>query len=69
MRAWTLDMWTMKPRRPPTPSLLPIAMIEISARPAGSSGKMLHHLGAQAEGATPAFLLQRISPFMAHLRP
>ena len=44
-------------------SVLPIAMIGISARPAGSSGKMLHQLREQAEEATTTFLLQRMSPF------
>jgi hypothetical protein len=42
-----------------------ITMIGISARPACSSGKMLHHLRAQAEGPTPAILLRRMSPFLA----
>jgi hypothetical protein len=37
----------------------------ISARPTGSLGKMLHHLEAEAEGATPAFLLRCMSPFVA----
>jgi hypothetical protein len=46
-------------------SVLSIAMIGISARPAGSSGKMLHQLCEVAEGATPTFLLQRMSPVLA----
>jgi hypothetical protein len=37
--------------------VLPIAMIGISARPAGSLGKMLHQFREQAEGATSRFLL------------
>src|SRR5262245_54151171 len=46
----------------------PIAMIGISARPSDNSGKMLHQLREQAEGATPLFLLQRMSPLMARRR-
>jgi len=55
----------MKLGRPPTATVLPIAMIGTSARPAGSSGKMLHQLCELAEAATPTFLLQRMSPFVA----
>ena len=56
----------MKLGRPPIVPALPIAMIGISAPPAGSSGKMLHQLREQGEGATATFLLQRISPLLAH---
>jgi len=41
-------------------------MIGISARPAGSLGKMLHQLCELAKGTTRTFLLQRMSPLMAH---
>jgi hypothetical protein len=63
--AWTLNMWLMMVTCPPTAPVRPIAMIKISARPAGSLGKMLHHLREHAEGAMSTFLSQRISPFMA----
>jgi hypothetical protein len=49
---------------PPTAPVLPIAMIGISARPAGSLGKMLHQFREQAEGATSRFLLRCMSPEM-----
>jgi hypothetical protein len=58
-------MWLMKVTCLPTAPALPIAMIGISARPAGSLGKMLHQLRDHTEGAIPTFLLQRMSPFMA----
>jgi hypothetical protein len=45
--------------------VLPIEIIGIPARPAGSSGKMLHQLCELAEGAMPTFLLQCMSPQLA----
>jgi hypothetical protein len=53
-------------RRPMAPTL-PIATIGSPARPAGSLGKMLHQLCELAKGTTRTFLLQRMSPLMAHL--
>jgi hypothetical protein len=58
----------MKLGHPPIAPLLPIEIIGIPARPAGSSGKMLHQLCKLAEGAMPTFLLQCMSPFMAQHR-
>ena len=65
---WTLNVWLMKVTCLPTAPALPIAMIGISTRPAGSLGKMLHQLRDHTEGAIPTFLLQRMSPFMAQTR-
>src|ERR1700692_1825225 len=48
---------------PPAAPCCPIAMIGISARPACSLGKMLHHLHALRTGATPEILLRRMRPF------
>jgi len=57
---------------PPTAPLLSIAMIGISARPAGSLGKMLHQLCDYTEGAALTFLLQTLAaedgPFRRLLR-
>ena len=42
------------------------AIVGISARPAGSSGKMLHQPAEQAEGLCRTFLLQCMSSLVAH---
>jgi hypothetical protein len=52
---WTLNVWLMKVTCLPTAPALPIAMIGISTRPAGSLGKMLHQLRDYTEGAIPTF--------------
>ena len=41
---------TMKMRCPPTAYCLRVAAVGTSARPAGSSGKMLHQICKRAEG-------------------
>jgi hypothetical protein len=58
----------MKLGRPPTAPVLPLAMIGISARPAGSPQIKLQRLPVRAEGAKCLFLADFVAKVVAGFR-